>query len=76
MREVNILFGDLRKHLKNVKSVETIEMGLQNALLAVLENTEDFTAVFNMDHFLPVFDLLKTKTRVEVSKGMLAAFGR
>jgi hypothetical protein len=53
-----------------------IEKYIQNILLSVLENTKNFIDVFNMSSFLPLFDLLKTTTRVKVSKGMLSSFGR
>lgn len=76
LREVNILLGDLSRHLKSSGQHESVEHELQQILLTVLENTEDFVQVFNMEYFLPIFDLLKTSTQVEVSKGMLLAFAK
>jgi hypothetical protein len=76
LREANILLNDLNRHLKASGQHELVEKELQQILLTVLENTEDFVQVFNMEYFLPIFDLLKTSTQVEVSKGMLLAFSK
>jgi hypothetical protein len=91
IKEINILLSDLLKHLKlNSKENEKkdqnissqielnskIENHIQNVLLSVLENSKNFIDVFNMSSFLPLFDLLKSTTRVKVSKGMLSSFGR
>eukprot|EP01080_Neovahlkampfia_damariscottae_P003853 gene3853-7013_t len=76
MREVGILFSDLRKHLKGFQDYGAIENSLQNLLLVLLSNTNDFVKVFNMPHFLFIFDLLKSNTKVKVSQAMLNSFGR
>ena len=76
MREVGILFSDLRKHLKGFQEISLVEKNLQNLLLSLLENTNDFVKVFNMPHFLFIFDLLKSSTKVKVSQAMLNSFGR
>jgi hypothetical protein len=76
MREVGILFSDLRKHLKGFQDISSIENALQNILLILLENTNDFVKVFNMPHFLFIFDLLKSSTKAIVSQAMLNSFGR
>lgn len=58
------------------QSVEKMEGELKHVLLTILENTKDFIDVFNMEHFLPIFDMLKSSSQIEVSKGMLVAFGK
>ncbi|KAL9658300.1 hypothetical protein ABK040_015620 [Willaertia magna] len=78
LKEVNILLKDFQLHMKEsgLTSFESIENEIQNILLTILENTADFVTVFNMPFFLPLFDLLKTNRKAEVSKGMLKAFGK
>lgn len=76
LKETNILLSDLRKHLAIAQSVDKMEGELKHILLTILENTKDFIEVFNMEHFLPIFDMLKNTSQIEVSKGMLVAFGK
>lgn len=75
---MNILLSDLRKHLNSAQGVgvDKVESELKHILLTILEYTKDFIEVFNLEHFLPLFDLLKHSSQVEVSKGMLLAFAR
>nr|CAG4717581.1 unnamed protein product [Naegleria fowleri] len=78
LKEVNILMKDLLNHLKSsgLTTFETVEEEIQNILLTVLENTDDFIKVFNLQQFLPLFDMLSTTRKVQVSKGMLKAFAK
>lgn len=77
LREVNILLKDIHKHVipkKNIVSKsKKLEILLQNVLLAILQNASgaDIVSIFNMKFFLPLFDVLKSDIRIEVSKGIL-----
>lgn len=77
MKQVTVLFADLMRHIKNEQNFKLegkIEQYLKNILLLLLENAPDFVQVFNMEYFLQIFDMLKSNTRVQVSKGILNAF--
>lgn len=77
MNQVTVLFSDIMNHIKNEKNLKVegkIEESLKNILLILLENASDFVKVFNMEYFLQIFDMLKSSTRVQVSKGILNAF--
>lgn len=77
MNQVTVLFSDIMNHIKNEKNLKIegkIEESLKNILLVLLENASDFVKVFNMEYFLQIFDMLKSSTRVQVSKGILNAF--
>ena len=78
LKEVGILLRDLLQHLKNsgMTTFEIVEADIQNILLTILENTDDFIKAFNLQQFLPLFDMLSNIRRVEVSKGMLKAFAK
>jgi hypothetical protein len=70
---------------------QQIEESIRNILLTILENIppgdltktastsatdDDFIQVFNMEHFLPIFDRLKSYSQLEVSRGILTAISR
>jgi hypothetical protein len=69
---------------------QQVEDSIRNILLTILEyippgdskssststTDDDFIQVFNMEHFLPIFDRLKTSSQLEVSRGILMAIGR
>ena len=76
LKEVNILLKDLVQHLKTDGHPEVVEQEIQNILITILENTDDFIKVFNLQHFLTLFDMLPNNRRVEVSKGMLKSFAK
>eukprot|EP00730_Choanoeca_flexa_P009278 TRINITY_DN12619_c0_g2_i1.p1 TRINITY_DN12619_c0_g2~~TRINITY_DN12619_c0_g2_i1.p1 ORF type:complete len:975 (+),score=240.51 TRINITY_DN12619_c0_g2_i1:138-3062(+) len=74
-REVNVLLGDILKHVLPEQQYENLFPQLQSVLEKILSNLSAMTDLFSMDNFMPFMDLFQKSTvRVDVCKSVLRAF--
>lgn len=75
-REVNVLLGDIYRHLKLSQNNENIQTQLQNIISKSVLQFPDLHLLFSMDHFLPMLDLFSGETQIQVNKSILTAFAQ
>mmetsp|Transcript_12765 Transcript_12765/g.19318 ORF Transcript_12765/g.19318 Transcript_12765/m.19318 type:complete len:1005 (+) Transcript_12765:49-3063(+) len=74
--EVNTMLGDIVKHVSVSRAFEKHQAELQSTVEKVLAHVESSTALFAMDNLLPMLDLFRGSTQVDMSKSILRHFSR
>lgn len=75
-KEVNLMLGDILKHVNVDKAYLNFQPQLQSIVQKILTTYKDFSIILGMDKFLPLLDLFAGDTQVEVSKAVLDSFAR
>jgi len=74
LNELNIMLGDVLKHIKENHEYSNFQEELKNVALKILENQSHFTKIFTMDNFMPVVDLLYGEVQIKVNRAILESF--
>lgn len=75
-REVNIFLKDVIKHVRKDNAFKTLQPQLFVVTQRVMSYSKEFVKVLSMDTFLPLFDLLDKKTKVDAAKCVLQRFAQ
>jgi len=75
-REVNVLLGDLYRHMKGTQVTDQLQTLLQSIISKAVAHFPDLHLLFSMDHFLPMLDLFSGETQISVNKAILSAFAQ
>jgi hypothetical protein len=75
-KEVNLMLGDILRHVNVDKAYVSLQPQLQSIVQKILTTYKDFSTILGMDNFLPLLDLFSGETQVEVSKAVLDSFAR
>eukprot|EP00667_Euglena_gracilis_P001805 EG_transcript_1804 len=73
-RETSILVSDIMAHLGPDAFTAGLEGHVQGLLGVLLEHVPDFHALLSLDPLLPLIDLLKPDSKVDVCKSLLTSF--
>lgn len=76
LRELNIMLGDVLKHVRVEHQYSNFQVELQNVALKILENQREFSKLSAMDNFMPLVDLLYGEVKVKVNREILECFCR
>jgi len=74
LNELNIMLGDVLKHVKENHAYSNFQEELQNVIVKILNNQKEFTRIFNMENFMPIVDLLYGEKQVRVNRAILESF--
>ncbi|GJQ78307.1 hypothetical protein Trydic_g22145 [Trypoxylus dichotomus] len=73
-KEVDIIIGDLIKHVQPDRAYENLYPQLQQIVQKVISHMSDFEVLLSMDNFLPLIDLFQQENaKVEVCKVILSS---
>jgi hypothetical protein len=75
-RETNILLGDIIKHVNVDRKFTEVQQQLQSIVQKILSYYMDFNKLFAMDNFIPLLDLFRGSTQIEVNKAILETFSK
>jgi len=75
-RETNILLGDIIKHVNVERKFTEVQQQLQSIVQKVLSYYMDFNKLFIMDNFVPLLDLFRGTTQIDVNKAILETFSK
>eukprot|EP00277_Geminigera_cryophila_P016042 CAMPEP_0179434954 /NCGR_PEP_ID=MMETSP0799-20121207/19163_1 /TAXON_ID=46947 /ORGANISM="Geminigera cryophila, Strain CCMP2564" /LENGTH=1005 /DNA_ID=CAMNT_0021214039 /DNA_START=9 /DNA_END=3026 /DNA_ORIENTATION=- len=73
-REINVVLGDVIRHVGKDRSKVELQNPLRDCALGVLRHYSDFVQVVALEAFMPLVDLLQGASQVAVHKEMLRLF--
>jgi hypothetical protein len=73
-KATNYLLEDIVKHLTFEKKYLDLQSHLQMILDKILLHTTNFTDLFGLESFVPLFDLFRGQVQIEAARALLTAF--
>jgi hypothetical protein len=68
--------GDIIKHVNVDRKFTEVQQQLQSIVQKILSYYMDFNKLFAMDNFIPLLDLFRGSTQIEVNKAILETFSK
>lgn len=75
-KATNFLLEDIVKHLNVERKYVDLQNHLQIILDRVLAQTTNFTDLFGLESFVPLFDLFRGPIQIEAARALLTAFAK
>lgn len=75
-KATNYLLEDIVKHVSSDRKYVDVQTLLQSILDKILIHTTNFTDLFGLESFVPLFDLFRGPVQVEASRTLLTAFAK
>jgi hypothetical protein len=75
-KATNYLLEDIVKHINVDRKYVDLQPHLQSILDKILLHTTNFTDLFALESFVPLFDLFRGQTQIEASRALLTAFAK
>lgn len=75
-KATNYLLEDIVKHVSTDRKYVDVQTLLQSILDKILLHTTNFTDLFSLESFVPLFDLFRGPVQIEASRALLTAFAK